>query len=312
MKRVVFFNYYHNGDIHVSRGFVRQIMAKVHQSDPTIKFEYAHNNAPSLLADIPNLSFDLFGLRVINDDHISTFATKDTVYINTWYGQQHHKYLNRHGLCFDVLYDIFNENCKSVWKFSLEEISTDASIFFPTIDYEKYQIKQAQDWLTAHPAKKVFISNGLVLSDQAHEFSFTPIVSDLAAEFNDMIFILSNRFDRKYPNIQRSNVFYSGDIIKKRGHDLNENAFITSKCDVIIGKASGAFTFAVNRHNLFERDVKLMAFCNLIPPDGGQFWVGNSLKDKFRYKADVFVSNESNGAVAYKLIKKHLTGVSKL
>src|SRR5271163_3192723 len=97
-KRVVFFNYYHNGDIHASREFVRQIINKVHQLEPETQFAYAHKNYQGLLSDIPNLTFDPTALSVIRNDHIGTHIVKETTYINTWYGQQHSRYTNNYGL----------------------------------------------------------------------------------------------------------------------------------------------------------------------------------------------------------------------
>src|SRR5579864_8093282 len=108
-RKVVFFNYYHNGDIHLSRGFVRQIINKTHQIDPNVQFYYAHRNPPDLLLDV-NITMDPGSLSAVGNDHISLFVRGDTVYFNTWYAQQHFKYMGVHGISIDTLYLAFNDN----------------------------------------------------------------------------------------------------------------------------------------------------------------------------------------------------------
>jgi hypothetical protein len=289
-KKIVFFNYYHNGDIHVSRGFVRQIMNKVQQIDPTIQFAYGHRNSSALLSDIPNLQFDPTALSIVKNDHANLIVIGDVIYINTWYAQQNFKYMNKYGISIDALYGALDDSCQSIWGFSLDSISTDPSVFFPSIDYDKFQIDQAKKWLNGHPGKKVFVSNGAVLSDQAHNFSLTSIIDRISRKHTDKIFILSNKDG--HPG--SANIIHSSDIINKNGNDLNENSFISTYCDVIIGKASGSFTFAMTQENLFQRAVKFLALCNLTPVPPNKFWVNELLRDKIHYNAQIIVDNESD------------------
>lgn len=291
MKKVVFFNYYHNGDIHVSRGFLRQIIKKVKQINPSIEFVYAHRNSPDLLADILELRYDSSELAAIRNDHTNLLVLGDTVYINTWYAQQHFRYMNRYGITIDSLYSAFDDTCKSLWGFGLEDISKDPTDFFPVIDYNKFQINNATAWLNKYSAnKKVFVSNGTILSDQAHYFALTPIIDTLSKKHPDKIFILSN--NDGHPG--SANIVHSSSIIGKPGNDLNENSYLASHCDVIIGKASGAFSFAVTKENCFQRSIKFLAFCNLVPSHPNKFWLGDRLRDKVNYTSQFIVSNESD------------------
>jgi hypothetical protein len=302
-KKVVFFNHFHNGDIHVSRGLVRQVISKVRQIDPSTQFFYAHRNSGVLLQDIPGLVFDGRAMSNISSEHVSTFSVGDTTYFNTWYAQQNFQYMNRYGLTFDALYSAFDNNCKSIWGFSLDSISSDPSVFFPSIDYNAFHIGRVKNWLAANPSKKIFISNGAILSDQAHQFALTPIIDAIAKKHADKIFILSNHDG--HPG--SSNIVHSSDIIRCPGNDLNENSFIASHCDVIIGRASGAFSFSITQQNLFQRDVKFLAFCNLAPvPPNRDFWVGELLRDKIKYKAQFVINNDSDTNNIQKLIEVNL------
>jgi hypothetical protein len=300
-KKITFFNCFHNGDIHASRSFIRLIINKVHQQDPSVTFFYAHKNAANLLDDIENLKYDPHAIRNVINEHANLFMAGGSLFINTWYAQRHYKYMNRHGITLDSLYIALDETCKNVWGFSLADISQDPTVFFPSIDYSKFEIKHAKEWLTSHPGKKIFISNGYALSGQSHNFPITPLVITLAKKHTDKIFILSNQEE----NANLPNVFQSSHIIQKNGCDLNENAFLSERCDTIIGRASGAFAFAETQNN-FQRNCKILCFSNLIPPPGGKFWLSDLLKEKITYTATITVTNENNIATIQDMMERHL------
>jgi hypothetical protein len=302
-KRVVFFNYFHNGDVHLSRGLVRQIISKVHQTDPTVQFAYGHKNDPTLLSDIPNLGFDPNALSIINNEHANLHVVGETVYINTWYGQQHHKYMNRYGgLTMDTLYDALSESCQSLWNFSLSDISADPTIFFPIIDYSKYNIEPVQKWLDQHSGKKILIENGPALSDQATNFSMAPIITQIATKHPNVSFILTSRENIDMP----SNIFQSSNITNRSTKtDLNEISFLSTYCDMVIGRSSGVFAFTMTQQNLFERKITFLSFSNFsFQP--GKYWLGDLLKNKITYNSPILFHNESNPNEVLKIIERNL------
>lgn len=301
-KRIVFFNYYHNGDIHVSRGFIRQIIDKVLSIDPSTQFVYSHVNDPCLLSDITNLGFDSKLLRNVSD-HDNLITIGNDIYINTWYAQQRYKFMNTYGITFDCLYAAFNDTCKLLWGFSLEDISNDPSTFFPTIEYNNFQINECKNWLNNHSSKKVFISNGQALSGQSHNFAISPLINNLAIKHTDIIFILSNVEEYK---TTLPNIFYSKDIIKKNAFDLNENAYLSEHCDIIMGRANGPFAFSETQKNLFKRKCNFLCFTNLIPKKEGQFWLADLMQDKIKYSCTFAATNESNTNIIQNIIENHL------
>lgn len=301
-KRIVFFNYFHNGDIHVSRGFVKQIVSKVKQMEPDTQFAYAHKGSPDLLADIPHLGFDGNGLSIINNEHSNLHNANDTIYINTWYGQQNFKYMNRHGVSMDTLYAAMNDSCKDIWGFSLNDISEDPAVFYPTIDYDHYHVQYARNWINQHPEKKIFVSNGMTLSGQAHNFAMGPLIDIIARKHGDKTFILSNLEN----GITANNIHFSERIIQKGNSDLNENAFLSEYCDTIIGRASGSFTFALTHNNLFQRDCKMLCLSNLVPQKEGKFWLADLLSDKMNYRSPVTTSNESDPNAVLSLMESYI------
>lgn len=302
MKRVVFFNYFHNGDIHVSRGFVRQIMNKIHQQDSSIQFSYGHKNDPSLLSDIPNLSFDSSALAIVNDSHVNLRKIGDTIYINTWYAQQNFKYMNTFGLTFDALYASFDENCQHAFGFSLSEISMEPKDFYPIIDYSKFEISRAQQWINENSEKKILVENGHSLSGQSDNFNMTLAIANIAIHHMDKIFIISNQDNIPLPN----NCIYAAGIIKKNGRsDLNEISFLSTHCDIIIGRASGVWSFALTKQNLFERTPKFIGFYNL-PFRGQDYWLGSMFKGKINYSANFHGHDENNLTKIQNIIQQNL------
>lgn len=302
-NKIIFFNHFHNGDLHVSREIVKNIIKKVKSQNPKISFYYSHNNSPNLLSDIDDLSFST-AISQIKNTHANLVQIGDAVFINTWYGQQDYKFMNRYGLTIDCLYAALDDSCRKIWNFSLQDISPDFFTFFPTIDYSKFEINNSKIWLDNHPEKKIFIANGLALSGQATNFNITEITVKLAKNYPNITFILTNYEDnRELPN----NVVYSSSIIKKSSlSDLNENSFISSYCDMIIGRSSGASTFAITQENLFKRPTKIIYFTNIVPVPPNQLWTGELLKDKITYSADIICTNESNPDIVYDIINSKI------
>ena len=302
--RVVFFNSYHNGDLHVSREIVRKIVDKVHQQDPNISFVYSHRNPSNLLLDISHLGFDPNAINSKRSDHDNLFSFGDTVLINTWYAQQNYKYMNKYGMTMDCLYLALDDTCKALWGFSLADLSADLSTFYPSIDYSKFEINSSKIWLSNHPEKKIYVANGHALSGQAINFQMTPIIIQLAKKHTDKTFILTNK---ETNDLLPPNIVYSSDIIKKQSlSDLNENSFISTYCDIIIGRSSGASTFAMTQQNLFQRNIKILYFTNIVPNPPNKFWADEIFRDKINFSADIICTNESNANNVYNIIDNNI------
>lgn len=297
--RVVFFNHFHNGDVHVSRQFVRMIINKL----PETVFEYSHRNPRNLLNDIDRLNFNPGAISMVPSEHISLLRNGDTVYFNTWYAQQHFKHMNQYGITIDSLYAAFDENCRNALGFSLQELSGNLKDFFPTIDYSKFEIGRAQEWINSHSEKKILVENGRAISGQAHNFDMTSIMANIARHHMDKIFIFTNHDNIRLPD----NCIYSDGIIKKQMRsDLNEISFLSTHCDMIVGRASGVFTFCLTQQNLFERNIKYLCFSNLVPPREGKLWMGNMFQDKVDYSSKIITTNESDTNQIFKLIEENL------
>lgn len=302
--RVVFFNCFHNGDIHVSRGFVRKIMEKARQQNPDIVFDYSHRNPANLLADIPNLNYHRHLVDMISNEHNNLDRFGDMVFFNTWYAQQRFKFMNRYGITFDSLYVGLDDTCKQLWGFSLSDITTDVTQFFPIIDYSKFEIESPKSWLHNNTGTKVLVENGPANSGQAVNFPMTPIIINLANKHPDKTFILTHHDGR---NDLPSNVVYSSNIINKSvKSDLNEVSFLSTHCDMVIGRASGVWSFTLTQENLFQRKMKYLCFSNLVPAQPNKFWLGEMFQDQITYSSEFITKDESNPDRVQSIIEEHL------
>jgi len=262
--KIIFFNHFHNGDVHLSRGFVKAIMTAF----PEHEYSYAHKNDPNLLADIPNL-------KHLNNipcsQHEGVIKINGDIWINTWYGQQSFHYMNQYGITFDTLYSALNAATQTIFNKSLAEIEPNPINLFPSIDYMKLKVDNIHSWLMNHSGKRVLVENSLSLSGQSNNFDMNQVVVKLANKHPSLMFLTSAPI-KDCP----TNVFYCGDIIKKSGSDLNEISYLSIHCDVVVGRASGIFSFCMTKENLFQRKASFVCFSNLDTP---KFWL-HDLFDK--------------------------------
>lgn len=314
MKRVIFYNNNNCGDVHVGRGFVRQIMKKLAQTNSNLVFSYSHRHSAHLLQDINGLHFSRESLTKIGeyakDPHAEYTIIDDDIYINTWYN---YRYTAKYGISFDNLYASFDSICRRLWGFSLTDISANASDFFPDIDYSKFYIKSIKYWMSNHPSKKIFISNGKTLSGQSHNYLMAPLINEISRKHKDKVFILSN----KECDIQlEDNIIYASDIIEKNiiedPCDLNENSFISTYCDVIIGRNSGAFTYCITKENFFKSKKNILCIYNVgnynnSPIVRKPFWLaGSNTLCNIQYSSNIMEIDTCNKLKFIEHIEKAL------
>lgn len=253
---IFFFNPCRNGDIHVSRTYIMDIMRKL----PNNEYYYIQNanyTSGFILKDIPNLklSYNINNL----DPNISILNIGNTLYINTWYGQSNFKYFNESysknkadDCSFYILYNIFID----VYKYL--DISIESfEYYFPIINYENINFSKIDAFLSNYTYdKNILICNNNVFSGQSVNFSFDAVVDYISDKYKNYSFILTN-----YSNINKSNIYYTNDIINISS-DLNEISYLSNYCDIIVGRGSGPYTFSITNVNLLNPDKTFISFTN--------------------------------------------------
>ena len=248
-KKLVFFNHFHNGDVFVSRTLVKQIV----DSGVAEEYFYATHSDPKLLQDIDltvipvsdltGIIFSEFDGYDIRKNTLSLIKESDAVYINTWYRVSPVWENWRVGL--QSLIGLFKEYHKLLdipWK------EKDPHQFLPKVDFNKFEFLYLKEFLTNFSkgfTGKILVSNGKCLSGQCENFNMNTAINNLANRFPNYLFILTN--NKKDP-IDAENIIYASDICKNP-KNLMEISYISTMCDIIIGRASGGYTFAHLQQN---------------------------------------------------------------
>ena len=250
MKKIIFFNQFHNGDCFVGKQYVAEIIRQL----PDIEFSYAHNNHPDIIKDLGIEHLQLGNIPPMDRmTRVGESPDKETVFVNTWVGCWQGTMFN-HGehINFVRLHNIWREYFKY---FNLQFVE-DPNYYLPRIDDTKFDMKAADDWWTEHGDKSaILICNGTANSGQSRVGDLTQCISKLAADNPDINFIVTHRV-----NVTSPNIYYTDDIFADLENDLNQIAHLAGGCDVIVGKNSGPFSYCQNAENLMN---DTLTFLNL-------------------------------------------------
>jgi hypothetical protein len=251
-QRIVFYSFWNNGDVYLTRPMVQYLMKCL----PGREYCFAHNCAPDLLADIDGLKYDrslLAGLP--NQIRWVVDPKTSTVFINMWVGLSGMYYVflpQFGGHSLQLVNYCFSEHIRDLFCIDPPPLTDGV----PIVNYSRFHIGDIDRFVQADQRRRVLICNGRVLSKQAENFDFTPIVDRLSHDFPDLLFIPTAAM-----NLARPNVMQSADIIKKGAPDLNETGYLSMFCDVIVGRSSGPYTFSINPRNL-QSAKSFVCFCN--------------------------------------------------
>lgn len=229
MKSIKLFNNYHNGDIFYSRLITQNLK-------DLFDIEYYHSTPLSQFEDFKN----------IKEFNISTprFSENTSLSFDTWVGQNNAEFL-RGTLCSfytgkKILINIFNQLGLTIPK---DEDLLPYVIYdnLKHIDSVKNKLSNYDNFLS-----KILISNNDVQSGQSVNFDFDPIINVLSDMFPNHLFLITNP-----TSIVKNNVVQIKDITGS-DFDLLYISFISTKCDIIIGRASGPYCYCHVKENLMN------------------------------------------------------------
>jgi hypothetical protein len=254
INKIIFYTPGHNGDIHYSREFVKDIIKKI----PNIPAEYWCNSSKKILKDIHSLKIKPFNLWGICKNNFFYDLETKTVYINTWVGCDYSvNGEGKYGCCLKSNYFMY----KQIFNFLNIKIENE-EYYIPSIDSSFYDTLKIDEFFKNNHYKfYCLISNGNVLSGQAENLNLNNFIKKLALNFKNTCFILTDSSDKIY----FENVFYTDDIINTTDGDLNEIAHLSTKCNIIVGRASGPFCFCHNKNNLYDKKKIFIVFTHAKP-----------------------------------------------
>lgn len=249
MTKVCFFNFYHNGDLFHSKPFVREVIKHLGKE----KVMYAHIKDHTVIKDL-----DIPCVRLEGIDHkVKVFRPKDPdiLFLNTWIGSYFDKYTGECTLNFNMKMwaDIYEEiNTAFKKKMQLGPVEN----YLPYVDYSKYDLANVKAWLDAESRPKILFSNGPAMSGQCeYNGNMDEIIIPLAVKHPEISFITTRELEKTPPNVK-----YTGNIIHSDRCDLNEIAYLSKYCDLIVGRNSGPFCFASTGENLNDPAKTFYAF----------------------------------------------------
>lgn len=246
---IVFYNHYHNGDIHYSREFIKDVMKKYKANNYYYYFDTNYVSDKDIIKDC-----DIKILNTIPDDILEKDKWRvknNTIYINTWVGQDNRYYVNKYGINLEANYEIYKDIYKKL-NIKLENIE----FYIPDIDYTYFKIDKIDNFLKGKDKiVKVLVSNGITRSAQCEDFDMNDSIDGLSSLYKNVMFILTDSKKR----IEKNNIFYTDDIIKQKC-DLNEISYLSNYCDLIIGRSSGPYAFSMTKFNLFNDKKSFICF----------------------------------------------------
>lgn len=286
MKKLAFYNHYHNGDLFASRGWIEDI-CKTLDYNPM----YYHVNNPSVLKDLPVIHSYIPELLSNHEATVGRFVeTDDTIFINTWIGSclQPWSTDDRNvGSGYDVNYKTYHEQWKIIYHdlnmMNQMELEIDDNIwkYISNPNYTKYHISGINKFL-CDTKTRILISNGPVHSGQSYQtHDMSSIMLPFVEKYPETQFI----FTWKTP-LTNPNVFYTDDLTvlpEDLYGDLNEIAYLSHSCDVVIGKNSGPFCFCMTKANLTSR---WQTFISLGRTDTEVWTYGMQIPASFYYLND--------------------------
>jgi len=234
---IYYFNLFGNGDLHYSREFVKDFISKI-----PIKSFYTHKKCPFILRDILLEHSPTLPTQHSYPNEAGFFIENNILFCGTWIGQHHYKWCNSTGCC-----NIKNNyNMYSSFANILNIQLKNELDYIPEIDYSKYSIDDIKITLD----KNILISNGMCMSGQAMNFDMNPMIVNLASKHPSCTFYVTHAFPTDLKNIVDCNSIIS----EKTNSNLNEISYISTLCDIIIGRGSGPFCFTHVKENLYNKN----------------------------------------------------------
>lgn len=248
LKKICFYNHLHNGDVFNSKKFVDQISRSI-----DTEFYYAHSNHPKILSDLEFVKYKKLGDIPKGEKF---FEDDEYFYINTWIAPYFEPGVQYFGECtlrflyvmYAKIFEVLND------KFKINLVLDDVEMYFPSIDYKKYDVSSVDAFDCGN---KVLFCNGPCLSGQSsYNGDMSEIINHLASLSPNKIFFVTHEI-----KTNKDNIIFTKDLFTNSDScDLNEISYLSTKCDLIVGRNSGPFCFTNTYENLMDSKKTFFAF----------------------------------------------------
>lgn len=258
IKKVIFFNKFHRGDLLTQREFVKDLIKQA----PDLEYNYLTDNPHKLLFDIDGISYlgsidELPKNRTLAGVALSPFS--NTLYINTHVGMQWGIFTAEGGVNMNTLTRSWYNIAAVFNKYTGRNVSftKNKEEYLPTIDYNFCKKDSVDNFLNQTKYQfKVLVCNNIPLSNQSFQYNLSDFIEKYARSYPDICFILTTK-----TNINLDNIVYTDNITGvSDGCDLFEISYLSTFCDVIIGKNSGPYVFCETYNNMMDETKTFFSF----------------------------------------------------
>jgi len=258
MKNICFFCSGHNGDIAHSKSFLRDI---VDQLD--VSYFFYHENNFKINKDLPLIQKYPYSFpENINHFYDKFVETEETLYINIWLTPWRHDNPDFFNINLNTFYGVFSliyEKISLTFNTKLRLKSMEE--YFPTIDFNFVEKTNIDSYVKNSKNKKILICNGPCLAEQAsYNGDMSSIIKKLSLKFDKNDFISTQKFFIDECDNQNRNLYFTEDITQVFECDLNEIGYLSTFCDVIVGRNSGPFCFSTIKENYNNQSKVFYAF----------------------------------------------------
>ena len=247
MKNICFFNHWHNGDVFAGKGWMQSIQ----QQYPELNYAYAHVNHAKIMSDMGCEHLHTDDMPEGINHGLKFVETDDETYVNTWIGsygwdvmprgEDHANWLSLHAMFQHVAGYLNAANGMNI-VFEKNPLK-----YVPVTDWSGYDTKAADEFFNNTSAERFhLICNGLVRSTQSNLGDMKIAIEALAQKYSSDVFVCTAKFDTTVPNIHFTDNIFGLD------NDINEIAYLSTKCATIVGKNSGPFMFCHVKENIFD------------------------------------------------------------
>lgn len=235
-EKIILYNHFHNGDIFYSR-IITQILSEKYD------ITYYHNLKKSLFTDVPYVN-EIVGIPSNLQQNENFLGGLN---INTWIGQKNAHYLkgNHHGCSFSNYFKLVKDISNNLGLIVNESDNYLPIIYFDNLPQKEQIITEMVKFKDRYK-KIIFISNGNVNSGQSSNFDMSQLIINLALNNKNCLFLISHDFNKEVDNI------VDVSTITKINPDLLQIGFVSTFCDIIIGRASGPHCFTHIKDNLLD------------------------------------------------------------
>ena len=220
-NNIILYNPAHNGDLFVSRSFVRDLSEKIKK-----QIIYLHKfNSNYLFNDIDLREFQT-----------NVFPTdlSGKIYC-TWYAAKNNKYMNETGCTIQTLYKLFTDVYLDL-DLKLNTIED----YITSFNFEKYGLPK-----NTRKSNSILVCTNQPLSGQSNTLDMGNLVNNLSKKFPNKNFYITNKLESLE---NRSNIILTQDLLKN--NNLIELSWFSTQCSSIIGRSSGPYTFSLINKNL--------------------------------------------------------------